>query len=447
MCNSYDEIIFYFFRELYSLKIPGIYHQSVGRDPNLKLLEGLIFIFNATFGILTSMMKSLPKATLRYLFILRNTLFILHSFKRISLLNMFPLNAKDKGQISAFKPANTIQHKKSITKQKQCSSLYDNVEKVDLKVDPKDCVFSGTDNGLKIMMSTVTVPLPLYNYYEALHDEQGSESAQRFQPIPKPFNISSKDIDIGTNEVYMRRWRNQRKKRSSADATSHQEVFDIHLGREAVANTLQEFYHSPASIKKKEEQRTFKPRSSRTGLHQKKGNRGTGAGTWKAKIHGRYAASCITNEHNSSQICVYCFKKVVHPKKEKKIHDYVAFKVGQAVQSRDKQSALLISLQGVSRLLRRAPFPILDPKTSHFNTGKTKQQPPLSGTRNEDVASSSKALNTMVIIPLQYCLHSSAFELYSNISERLRILGAIAYNIVREMVCIALKAIIVNNNI
>ncbi|KAI8880037.1 hypothetical protein K501DRAFT_192233 [Backusella circina FSU 941] len=148
------------------------------------------------------------------------------------------------------------------------------------------------------------------------------------------------------------------------------------------------------------------------------GDRGTGirstirrynryGGTWKAKIHGRYAASCITNEHNSSQICVYCFKKVVHPKKEKKTHgkikrvdsngsticinsDYVAFKVGQAVQSRDKQSALLIGLHGVSRLLRGALFPILDPKTSYFNTGKTKQQPPLSSTRNEVVISSSK---------------------------------------------------------
>ncbi|KAI8878913.1 hypothetical protein K501DRAFT_194759 [Backusella circina FSU 941] len=149
------------------------------------------------------------------------------------------------------------------------------------------------------------------------------------------------------------------------------------------------------------------------------GDRGTGVGstisrhnryggTWKVKIHGRYTASCITNEHNSSQTCVYCFKKVVHQKKEKKIHgkvkrvdsngssicinpDCVAFKVGQAVQSRDKQSALLIGLHGVSRLLIGAPFPILDSKTSHFNTGNAKQQPPLSGTRNEVVASSSKA--------------------------------------------------------
>ncbi|KAI8881346.1 hypothetical protein K501DRAFT_300815, partial [Backusella circina FSU 941] len=38
---------------------------------------------------------------------------------------------------------------------------------------------------------------------------------------------------------------------SLKDATSHQEVFDIHLGREAVANTLREFYHSPAFIKKR----------------------------------------------------------------------------------------------------------------------------------------------------------------------------------------------------
>ena len=31
-------------------------------------------------------------------------------------------------------------------------------------------------------------------------------------------------------------------------------------------------------------------------------------GHWKEKIHGRYTSSLITNEHNSSQTCLFCFK-------------------------------------------------------------------------------------------------------------------------------------------
>ncbi|KAI8883867.1 hypothetical protein K501DRAFT_272214 [Backusella circina FSU 941] len=131
------------------------------------------------------------------------------------------------------------------------------------------------------------------------------------------------------------------------------------------------------------------------------------------------------------QICVYYFKKVVHPKKEKKFHgkvkrvdgngsaicinpDCVAFKVGQAVQSRDKQSSLLIGQHSVSRLLRGAPFPILDPKTSHLNTGKTKQEPPLSVHYTRTVwkkhSSYSSSDKTSISKPAVYKRQSTEFK-------------------------------------
>ncbi|KAL4206359.1 hypothetical protein AB4K20DRAFT_1773551, partial [Rhizopus microsporus] len=36
-------------------------------------------------------------------------------------------------------------------------------------------------------------------------------------------------------------------------------------------------------------------------------------GHWKPKKHSLYATVCITNEHNTSQTCIYCFNKLPHP--------------------------------------------------------------------------------------------------------------------------------------
>ena len=36
-------------------------------------------------------------------------------------------------------------------------------------------------------------------------------------------------------------------------------------------------------------------------------------GQWKPKKHNFYTAVCITNEHNTSQTCIYRFNKLSHP--------------------------------------------------------------------------------------------------------------------------------------
>lgn len=37
-------------------------------------------------------------------------------------------------------------------------------------------------------------------------------------------------------------------------------------------------------------------------------------GYWKRNLHAKYATVCVTNENNTSQICLYCFHKLYHPK-------------------------------------------------------------------------------------------------------------------------------------
>jgi hypothetical protein len=60
---------------------------------------------------------------------------------------------------------------------KECPFLLEKVENVTLSVNPKQYVFSGTDNGLRIMISTVHASLDNYNYYQALHDDKDSMKA------------------------------------------------------------------------------------------------------------------------------------------------------------------------------------------------------------------------------------------------------------------------------
>ncbi|ORE06596.1 hypothetical protein BCV72DRAFT_207170, partial [Rhizopus microsporus var. microsporus] len=37
-------------------------------------------------------------------------------------------------------------------------------------------------------------------------------------------------------------------------------------------------------------------------------------GKWKENMHTEAINVCVTNENKTSQICVFCFKKLAHPK-------------------------------------------------------------------------------------------------------------------------------------
>ncbi|ORE01496.1 hypothetical protein BCV72DRAFT_236312 [Rhizopus microsporus var. microsporus] len=36
-------------------------------------------------------------------------------------------------------------------------------------------------------------------------------------------------------------------------------------------------------------------------------------GNWKSNKDSLYTTVCITNEHNTSQTCLFCFKKLLNP--------------------------------------------------------------------------------------------------------------------------------------
>ncbi|KAI8887460.1 hypothetical protein K501DRAFT_306793, partial [Backusella circina FSU 941] len=95
------------------------------------------------------------------------------------------------------------------------------------------------------------------------------------------------------------------------------------------------------------------------------------------KKHRYYPPVAITNEHNTSQTCIYCYKKLSHPYKvmgkneKKKIQtvngtfqcentNCVSFKSNKASRNRDQLSSMAIGLAGCSRLLFGATIPVFD---------------------------------------------------------------------------------------
>lgn len=115
------------------------------------------------------------------------------------------------------------------------------------------------------------------------------------------------------------------------------------------------------------------------------GDRGTGVGSrtkgfrryggrWKEDIHAEAVNVCITNENLTSKTCVYCFRRLNHPRieqvkngksfiKEVKGTLYctnpscVSVRSNRAIMPRDAMSALAIGLVGLSTALFGSPFP------------------------------------------------------------------------------------------
>ena len=92
-------------------------------------------------------------------------------------------------------------------------------------------------------------------------------------------------------------------------------------------------------------------------------------GKWLQRLHAHNTIVAITNEHRSSQTCVFCFDQVTRPltSNGRKIYGVsrcmnsgcLAFQTGRACQGRDTQASLAIALAGLSTMIdgqTLAPF-------------------------------------------------------------------------------------------
>ncbi|KAI9474258.1 MAG: hypothetical protein EXX96DRAFT_509403 [Benjaminiella poitrasii] len=118
-------------------------------------------------------------------------------------------------------------------------------------------------------------------------------------------------------------------------------------------------------------------------------------GNWKTQKHSLYTSVCVTNEHNSSKTCPFCFHKISHPikilnKDGRKIikavnctsfcsyRNCVSVKAKSSHRGNGSLSALIIGLSGLASLLLVVlflSFPHITPVTSTLDV---QLSPPLS---------------------------------------------------------------------
>ncbi|KAG1265047.1 hypothetical protein G6F68_003892 [Rhizopus microsporus] len=252
------------------------------------------------------------------------------------------------------------------------------------QVNPsEEFIFSGTDNGLKTMTSTVPLimkrfkfHLELRNKYKALEDTNGCKEeapkivskyssnesrANSFLQLPSSMAIKAGDIDIGSGYYNVRRKLEKSKEVNRRQSKSQIET-NVRNAKRPLSKTL---------VRKRKS--VFDRQERRYGEK------------WRQCMHGMNINVCITNENVTSQTCMYCFSKLDHPiyrkiDKDKDIRtkvkgsflcrnsDCVLISNKKAIKSRDNLSALAIGLSGLCNLLFQETFPELSAKISHCNT-------------------------------------------------------------------------------
>ncbi|KAG1048531.1 hypothetical protein G6F43_009083 [Rhizopus delemar] len=272
--------------------------------------------------------------------------------------------------------------------------------------------------------------LKLHNYYFVLDDDNKAAPVvqdielQKYLKTPKATTISTNEIDFDCNAFKQRVKRQTGKKltRKGKDvqlienslsqkvtSTSNVSVeqfkhnFDAHVEHR---KKLRDFYNTGNRMNERRHREIQKHRfthrictKERKALSQTSGNnpstkkklvvfigdRGARVGSrikgfkkyggrWKEVIHSEAANVCVTNETLNSKTCIFCFRRLTHPRiSVTKNGEVFSRKVKGsfyctnplcvsvlskcAAKSRDSLSALAIGIVGLSTILFGAPLP------------------------------------------------------------------------------------------
>ncbi|CAO3699750.1 unnamed protein product [Rhizopus microsporus] len=260
--------------------------------------------------------------------------------------------------------------------------------------------------------------LKLYNYYVAMESAEMDEALQlelndeekSFLDLPKIIGTSAGDVDLGCG-YFRQRKRLERKEKETEEEKKIQALEDVmsKASTDSSPNAItglasnfrsnfdnrtqmRAFYCSAKSINQQRHIEVQKARychqlcrrerlklmhTAENDDKSKKllmfvGDRRTGVGSrikgfmryggkWKENMHAEAINVCVTNGNKASQICVFCFKKLAHPKRKEVKDGKTAFKSTngafmctnpscvsvknrRAVKSRDALSVLAIGL-------------------------------------------------------------------------------------------------------
>lgn len=200
---------------------------------------------------------------------------------------------------------------------------------------------------------------------------------------------------------------------SLSEAENVEHLHELYIMHTENKKDLRDFYFSNAMVKvKRRNELQLRRTKDRICSNERRfvagkskpvmfvGDRGYGTGSsikghlryggkWKPEIHSRYTSVCITNEHNTSQTCLFCFQKLSHPLKvvtrkgKQQVNTVkgtfvcnnkacILHTIASTHKGRDSVSALAIGISGAATVILQSPFPTFDPNssTSQSNTGK-----------------------------------------------------------------------------
>ncbi|KAI8364504.1 hypothetical protein EDC96DRAFT_463609 [Choanephora cucurbitarum] len=294
--------------------------------------------------------------------------------------------------------------------------------------------FSETDNGIVSISETAPFSLRKLRYHLQLYDTYKTPTStnptasalsttdKELLGIPKTFKINPRDLNFRSGG-YAFQHNLQRAKATpeGQEVQAAEEVLSQYSLKTATTlegaivaynayqehkHTLRKSYYSPALNRSKKryemrqekahdrtcsaERKYSQQQQQRQALHiMFVGDRGYGVGSsirghvrlggsWKPKKHSLCTSVCITNEHNTSQVCVFCFKKISHPLRIVKKDGIESLKtingtsicnnkacvLNSAKQShkpRDSLSALAIGISGASRLIGKGTLDVFNP--------------------------------------------------------------------------------------
>lgn len=319
--------------------------------------------------------------------------------------------------------------------------------KEECRKSSKEMIYAGTDYGVVTMSTTVSMTdgqykrhLELYNKYACLEVDPLPQEEQESIPIlRKPFRVTAGEIEQRSLSRKHARKRKRRKKgRPDVQAAEDrlgqhsmkltQSVDQVMQSRSVgleCRDILRSFYFSTQARKESRTQEMITSKvydqiaakerkyvvqaakgetappilcigKAGTGVGLRIGGHTKRGGTKMRQRHRRYTIVSMTNEHRSSQTCVFCFQQVQRPKTRKLVKgkwksvsvngsslcmnpQCLAYRHGCNTRNRDTQAAFAIALAGVSRI---STGQTLEPfNASHFKTGSqlSHRSPPENG--------------------------------------------------------------------
>ncbi|ORE02002.1 hypothetical protein BCV72DRAFT_235454 [Rhizopus microsporus var. microsporus] len=172
------------------------------------------------------------------------------------------------------------------------------------------------------IMDRAVININMLNHYVSEQETSGSTiQMSPYMQLPKPYKTHASEVDYKNGaQKYIKQLELAK---NTTDIGRQVVEAEVLLSKQKRAYELQKRKYTERLCS---DERRYATSSTNVKLIMLVGSRGLGVGSrikgymrygsyWKPLRHSLYTYVCITNEHNISQTCSYCFQKLSHPVK------------------------------------------------------------------------------------------------------------------------------------